>query len=110
MASGFYASNPEVVASTDYALIRYDLFTPRNPAIKVDVDIEYTVDNGTTWHDAAQFQDYVSGSGLGEGKTDLEANAVGASHSFYWAHVKDVGFNPEKNARLRIRPKNPRSL
>lgn len=110
MPSGVYSSNPESIPSTDYALLKYDLFTPRNPGLKVDVDIEYTIDNGTSWHEATQFTDYVTGAALGEGKTDLSSTPDGETHEFYWAHVRDVGFNPQKNAKLRVIPKNVRAL
>ena len=110
MPSGAFASNPEVVASTDYALLKYQLFTPRNPGFKVDVDIEYSIDNGTTWQAATQFRDYGTGSGLGEGKVDLTASPDGDIHEYYWAHVKDVGFNPVKDARLRVRPNKVKAL
>lgn len=98
-------SNPEVIASTDYILMDYSLYTGRAPGVIADVDIEYTTDDGVTWKNATQFKDYNSGSGLGEGKIGLEASPFGTEHEFFWAHVKDLGFNFNKAARLRVSPR-----
>jgi len=97
--------NPQIIASTDYALMEYSLFTARSPNINVDVNIEFTVDNGVTYSEATRFKDYITGSGLGEGKTNLNASPFGSTHEFFWAHVVDVGFNFNKAARLRVTPK-----
>jgi len=103
--SGITSSNPQVIASTDYALLTYDLFVGRAPNRLVNIDIDFSINDGVTWNTAKQFKDHATGIPLGEGKTNLEASPGGTQHEFFWAHVADVGFNVQNRARLRIRPK-----
>ncbi len=106
--SGPAPGNPELIASTDYALMEYSLYTARAPGVNIDIDIEYTSDDGITWRNATRFKDYITGSGLGDGKTNLEASPFGSDHQFFWAHVADLGFNFDKTARLRVIPRHRR--
>ena len=93
-------SNPQVIASTDYALLSYELYSayPTN----VNVNIEYTINKGVSWNEASQFKSYSTGVLLGEGKENLSASFHGNTHTFYWNYVKDIGFNNLKEAKLRI--------
>lgn len=101
---GVAPGNPNVLASTDYAEVDYSLFSHRKPNRFADVIIEYTTDNGATWNRASRFKDYVSGALLGSGTTNLEASPEGMNYTFFWAHVKDLGFNYNQGVKLRVRP------
>lgn len=103
--SGVISSNPQIIPSTDYALLTYKLYVGRAPNRLADIDVDYSVNDGITWNEARQFKDYSTGAALGDGKTNLEASPNGTEHEFYWAHVVDVGFNEQNTARLRIRPR-----
>ena len=103
--SGITSSNPQVIPSTDYALLTYQLFVGRAPNRLADITIDFSINDGATWNTAKQFKDYSTSLPLGDGKTGLEASPEGTTHEFYWAHVSDVGFNVQNRARLRIRPK-----
>ena len=96
-------SNPQVIASTDYALLTYKLYSPYPRT--VNVDIEYTINKGITWHTAKRFKSYDTATLLGEGKTNLSASFFGQEHTFYWDYINDIGFNNVKEAKLRIRVK-----
>lgn len=102
--SGINAGNPVATASTDYVQIEYRLFSPRKPNRFANVKIEYTTNNGLSWNTARRFRDYSDGSLLGEGLTDLEASPSGTPHTFYWAHVSDLGFNFNKAVKVRVVP------
>ncbi len=104
-SGGVVATNPQIIPSTDYALLTYQLIVGRAPNRLTDIDIDFSIDDGITWNTATQFKDYVTGLPLGEGKISLTASPPGTEHEFYWAHVTDVGFNVQNRARLRIRPK-----
>jgi len=95
-------NGPEVLASTDYALINYKLYSayPRT----CSVTIEYSTDDGTTWKNATQFKSYITGQNVGDGKTGLSASYFGDSHSFYWNHSYDLGCNVNKRCKIRILP------
>jgi len=95
-------SNPEVLPSTDYALVNYKLFSAYS--ITAKVRIEFSIDNGLTWHTTRRFKSYVNGLPLGDGLTGLEASFFGVSHTFYWDHLSDLGCNIHKQARVRITP------
>ncbi len=106
---GIYATapsggNPEIIASTDYALINYKLHSPFT--INVNVEIEFSINNGLTWDSARRFRNYDDLQFPGDGKENLEASFFGTNHTFYWDHVTDLGLNSqEKNILIRIRPK-----
>lgn len=99
VASG---SNPQVISSTDYALLTYKLHSIY-PSL-LNVDIEYSIDNGLTWQDARRFRSY-EGQFLGDGKENLQADFFGVEHTFYWAHINQLDINNVKQAILRIIPK-----
>ncbi len=87
---------------SDYAILSYDLFDQL--ARPVNVNVEYTIDEGLTWQTARRFKSYVDGQPLGSGTANLPTSPDGASYTFFWDFVNDVGFNTEKDAQLRVRP------
>jgi hypothetical protein len=93
----------QVIPSTDYALVSYKLY--HNESIPLNVDIEYSIDNGVTWNDTRRFRDYNTGNRLGEGKIGLSSSPFGTSHEFFWDYVSDVGFNSGESVNIRIRPR-----
>ena len=101
-ATAVSGTNTQVVACSDYAILSYDLFDQL--ARPVNVNIEYTVDEGLTWQTARRFKSYVDGQPLGSGVTDLSTSPDGVSYTFFWDFVNDVGFSTERDAQLRIRP------
>lgn len=107
--SGIYEGpapgNPIAIASTDYVEIQYKLFCARKPNRIADVSVQYTTDDGVSWHNAKRFKDYVTGELAGSGISNLEATPEGKTYTFTWAHVSDVGMNSNKNIRLRILPR-----
>ena len=70
----------------------------------VNVNIEFTIDEGLTWQTARRFKSYVDGQPLGSGVTNLSTSPDGESYTFFWDFVNDVGFSTERDAQLRIRP------
>lgn len=102
---GIAPGNPVATASTDYVEIDYVLYSPRKPNRFADVTIEYSTNNGQTWNQAKRFKDYSTGALLGEGTTNLEASPEGITHTFIWAHVKDLGFNFNQSVKLRVTPR-----
>lgn len=94
--------NPEVIPSTDYALIDYTL----NSAFSytVNITVEYTVDNGITWNTARRFRDRTTGNYLGDSTQNLQSSFFGNAYTFYWDYVGDLGFNSQKNCTVRITP------
>jgi hypothetical protein len=96
-------SNPSVLKCNDYSIIEYKLHDLDKRLL--DVDIEYSVNDGATWNTATRFKTYDTGQLLGSGVQNLPSNLDGIQYNFYWAYVTDVGFNTEDNALLRIRPR-----
>lgn len=99
--SGF--SGLEVLPSTDYALIGYSLFSTYPTSVSVLV--EYSIDNGVSWHTARRFKSYVNGQELGDGRAGLYADYFGRQYHFYWDYVSDLGFNTINQAIIRIIPR-----
>lgn len=95
-------NNPEVLASTDYALINYKIYSAY--PLLVNVTIEYTIDNGLTWHPAKRFKSYDTAALLGDGLVNLTASHFGEPHTFYWDHLDDLGCNANRLAKVRITP------
>ncbi len=101
-ATAVSGTNTQVVACSDYAILSYDLFDQL--ARPVNVNIEFTIDEGLTWQTARRFKSYVDAQPLGSGTTNLPTSPDGVSYTFFWDFVNDVGFSTEKDAQLRIRP------
>jgi hypothetical protein len=99
-------NNPQIIPSTDYALLEYKLYSPFPRT--VNVDIEYTIDKGVTWQSARRFKTYDTKTLLGDSKENLSASFFGDLHTFYWDYIKDIGFNNVQEAKLRIRVKEVR--
>lgn len=94
--------NTQVVKCSDYAILSYDLFDQL--ARPVNVNVEFTIDEGLTWQTARRFKSYVDGQPLGSGVSNLPTSPDGVSYTFFWDFVNDVGFNTQKDAQLRVRP------
>jgi len=95
-------TNTQVVKCSDYAILSYDLFD--QTARPVDVNIEFTIDQGLTWRTARRFKSYVDGQPLGSGVSNLPTSPDGVSYTFFWDFVNDVDFSTARDAQLRIRP------
>jgi hypothetical protein len=97
-------SNPTVYQSNDYAIVEYYLFDHYRR--DVNVSIEYSIDNGASWHEARRFRSYVAGVGpLGSGISSLPTSPIGIKYDFYWDYVNDLGFGIVKDCLLRITPR-----
>ncbi len=101
-ATAVSGTNTQIVTCSDYAILSYDLFDQL--ARPVNVNIEYTINQGLTWQTARRFKSYVDGQPLGSGVTGLSTSPDGVSYTFFWDFVNDVGFSTERDAQLRIRP------
>lgn len=97
-------SSATVYSASDYAIIQYTLYDHyKRP---VDVDIEYSNDDGMTWHAARRFKSYTPGAGyLGSGVTNLPTTPRGLNYTFYWDYVNDLGFNVPGEGKVRITPR-----
>lgn len=105
---GVYATapsggNPQIIPSTDYALIEYKLHSPFNRV--VNVTFEYSIDEGLTWSSARRFRSYIDGTPQGSGLQNLNSSFHGNNYTFFWDYVNDVGFNNIQDILIRIRPK-----
>lgn len=97
-------NNPTLFKCSDYAIIQYNLHDLFNRG--VDVDIEYSINEGLTWHNTTRFKAYNIPFGLlGSGTSNLPSHLNGIQYDFYWHYINDVGFNSVDTAMLRIRPK-----
>lgn len=97
--------NPEVFKCSDYTVLTYKLFD--QTARTVNVDIEYSIDAGASWNTARRFKTYDTKELLGSGLANLPTAPApeGLEYTFFWDHVNDVGFDTNKEALLRIRPR-----
>ena len=94
-------TNPDIFKCSDYAILEYSLFDAMSR--NVDVEIEYSIDEGLSWNTARQFRTYDTNILQGDGKTGLSSSPEGVTHQFYWHYVSDIGFNTEDNCLLRVR-------
>lgn len=96
-------SNPTYLKCSDYTILDYKLYDGFSRP--VDIEVQYSENNGVTWQDARRFKSYSTALFLGSGTTNLATSPQGTSYDFYWDHVNDLGYNTNKQAKLRIRPK-----
>jgi hypothetical protein len=81
--------------STGDIAIRYTLYdTQSDPCL---IEVEYSVDGGTSWPDAAM------GSG-GDGTRALPSSLGGMAHTFVWDSFANVGHKVRDDVRIRITP------
>ena len=101
--SGLTSITPAVFKCKDYAVLDYQLIDELSR--NIDVDIQYSLDDGCTWSDCSRFKDYSTLEYLGEGTGILSASPSGEWHTFYWDFVKAVGYNVNyPYTKLRIVP------
>jgi hypothetical protein len=82
--------------------IAYLLFDLENNAVSIAV--EFSQDNGAAWKPATQ-------AGIGDGTEDLEADASGVSHVFFWdTSLDNVGIlEPVNDIIVRITPSDTKT-
>lgn len=95
-------SNPTFMKANDYTIIDYKLFDLYRRS--VNVNIEFSKDEGLTWQEARRFKSYDTGALLGSGIAGLPTSPEGIQYDFYWDHVNDLGFNSEERVVFRLRP------
>jgi hypothetical protein len=101
--SGITSITPVLFKCKDYAVVDYKLIDELSR--NIDVDIQYSLDDGCTWSNCTRFKDYSTLEYLGEGTEILSASPSGEWHNFYWDFVKAVGYNVNyPYTKLRIIP------
>jgi len=96
-------NSPILIKCRDHAVLDYKIIDELSR--NVDVNIEYSDDNGCTWSTCDRFKDYETIQYLGDGITDLASSPSGEWHSFYWDFVKPFGYNVEyPYCQMRITP------
>jgi hypothetical protein len=94
---------PVVYKCKDYAVVDFQLIDELSR--NIDVEIEYSIDDGCTWATCKRFKDYQTLQPLGEGLTALNSSPSGEWHNFYWDFVNNVGYNVDyPYTKLRIIP------
>ena len=95
-------TNPEVLQCSDYAIMTYRLHDQfsRN----VDVDIDFSINQGASWSQARRFQSYDTCTPLGSGIENLATSIDGIEYTFFWDYINDVGFSKVEDALLRVTP------
>lgn len=98
-------NNPQVFKCSDFTVMTYRLFDQQ--ARDVNVEIEYSLDAGVNWNTARRFKTYDTKELLGSGLANLPTSPApqGLEYTFFWDHVNDVGFDTNKEALLRVRPR-----
>jgi hypothetical protein len=94
---------PVLYKCKDFAVLDYQLFDKQSR--KVDVTIEYSLNDGYSWDTCRRFKDYGTHAYLGEATTGLTSSPSGEWHNFYWDFVNAVGYNVNyPYTRLRVVP------
>ena len=94
---------PYFFVCKDFATIDYKLY--HEESANVDVNIEFSLDEGCTWSNCERKKDYRTQQMLGEPKTGLSASPSGEWHTFYWDFIRTLGYNVDaKYCKIRITP------
>lgn len=97
-------SSATIYSASDYAIINYALYD--HYSRPVDVIVQYSTNDGLTWHNARRFRSYDPSTGfMGHALTGLSTSPVGSAHTFYWDYVNDVGYGVSDECKIRIIPK-----
>ena len=94
---------PVLYKCRDFAVLDYKLIDKQSR--KIDVTVQYSLNDGYSWDTCRRFKDYGTHAYLGDATTKLTSSPSGEWKNFYWDFVNAVGYNVNyPYTKLRVLP------